>query len=76
LLPEFQRKGIMQEAFTKVLEYGFENLKLKTVEAWLHTNNLRSIKILEKNNFKRDSDAETKMDKTENVDMIIYSLKK
>jgi ribosomal-protein-alanine N-acetyltransferase len=76
LLPEFQGKGIMQEAFEKVVEYVLENLKLKTIEAWVNANNFRSIKILEKNNFKRDNVAENKMDKTENADMIIYSLEK
>jgi ribosomal-protein-alanine N-acetyltransferase len=76
LLPQFQGKGFMQEAFLKVLEYGFENLKLKAIEAVLHEKNLRSIKLLEKNNFIRDFDAENKMDKTENANLIIYSLKK
>ena len=74
LLPQFNGKGLMQEAFVKVIEYGFEKLQLKTIEAWLNVNNLRSIKILEKNNFKRDLEAENKMDKTEYTEMIIYSL--
>ena len=76
LLPQFQRKGIMQEALSKVLVYVFENLKFKTIEAWLNTDNLRSIKLLEKNNFARDFDAENKFDKIDNANMIIYSLKK
>ena len=76
LLPQFQGKGIMQEALSRVLAYGFENLKFKIIEAWLNADNLRSIKLLEKNNFRRDFDAENKIDKIENANMIIYSLKK
>jgi ribosomal-protein-alanine N-acetyltransferase len=76
LLPQFQGMGIMQEALSKVLAYGFENLKFKTIEAWLNTDNLRSIKLLEKNNFTRDFDAENKFYKIDNANMIIYSLKK
>lgn len=76
LLPQFQGKGIMHEAFSKVLEYGCEILQLKTIEAWLHKNNLRSIKLLEKNNFSRDINAENKMNEAESDRMIIYSLKK
>src|SRR5215831_16763561 len=68
LLPQFQGKGIMQDALSKVIEYGFENLKLKTIEAWLSSKNLRSIKLLEKNNFKRDIDSEHKIDKTKEPD--------
>ena len=76
LLPQFQGKGIMQEALSKVLVYVFENLNFKTIEAWLRADNLRSIKLLEKNNFRRDFDAENKIDKIENANMLIYSLKK
>jgi ribosomal-protein-alanine N-acetyltransferase len=76
LLPQFQGKGIMQEALSKVLQYGFENLKLKTIEAWVSKKNLRSIKLLERNNFIRDTNAENKMDKTKEDNMMIYSLKK
>jgi len=76
LIPQFTGQGLMQEALAKVIEYGFEKLQLKTIEAWLNENNLRSINILEKNNFKRDLKAESIMDKTENDNMMIYSLRK
>jgi ribosomal-protein-alanine N-acetyltransferase len=76
LLPQYQGKGLMQEALSKVLEYGFDHLQLKTVEAWLSAKNIRSIKLLEKNNFKRDLDTENKMDKKDEDDLIVYSLTK
>lgn len=53
LLPEFQGKGIMQEVLTSVIEFGFGNLNLKSIEGEVDPNNLRSIKILERNNFAR-----------------------
>jgi ribosomal-protein-alanine N-acetyltransferase len=76
LLPQFEGKGFMQEAFSKVIEYSFENLKLKIIEAWLHEKNVRSKKLLEKNNFTRDFNAESEMNKIENANLMIYSLKK
>ena len=75
LLPQHQGKGHMQEAVVKVVAFGFEKLQLKTIEAWLRKDNHSSLKVLEKNHFKRDREAETRMppeDKTKG--MIIYSL--
>jgi len=75
LLPGFQRRGIMQEAKSAVIEFGFSVLKLRIIDAWLHKDNQRSIKILEKNNFIRDFEAEEKAHKDEeNRNIIIYSL--
>lgn len=54
LLPEFHGKGLMREALTTVMKYSFETMKLKTLTAWSHPDNKRSIKLLEKNNFRRD----------------------
>lgn len=51
LLPEFQGKGIMQEALTAVIEYGFQHMQLNAIEAYTHPNNINSIKLLERNNF-------------------------
>ena len=41
----------MSEAFEPVLNFGFENLELKTIEAFTHKNNVASIALLEKLNF-------------------------
>lgn len=77
LLPSFHGKGIMQEAFSKVIEFGLETLQLNTIEAWTVLPNKSSIKILERNGFKRDIQQESKIDRTvEGPDMIIYSLSK
>jgi ribosomal-protein-alanine N-acetyltransferase len=51
LLPEFQGQGIMQEAISKVIAFGFEVIGLKTIVAQTHLENENSTKLLEKFNF-------------------------
>lgn len=58
LLPEFQGKGIMREVLPKVIDFGFNVLQCKKIDAWPNLENERSIRLLEKNNFKRDAGAE------------------
>jgi len=55
LSPDFQGRGMMQEAMTLVLDYGFKIMKLHTIEANVNPNNLPSIKLLERNNFIREA---------------------
>jgi len=49
--PSYQQKGFMSEAFEVVLEYGFNKMELKTIEAFTHKNNTASIALLEKQKF-------------------------
>ena len=57
------------------ITFGFEVIKLKTIEAYTHKENLKSTKLLEKFNFKRDLAAESKIDFTvENPNTIVFSL--
>ncbi len=51
LKPEFHKKGIMTEAIESVLAFGIHQMKLKTIEAFTHKNNLASIALLNKLNF-------------------------
>ena len=75
LLPQFHGKGIMQEAFLKVMEFGFQTLLLNSVDAWTVQQNKSSIKILERNHFKRNIKLETKIDwSVVGPDCIIFSL--
>ena len=55
LHPSFQGRGLMQEAMTSVLNYGFNTLKLHSVEANVNPMNIRSIQLLEKNDFVREA---------------------
>ena len=77
LLPAFHGKGIMQEAFLKVIEFAFQTLELNSVEAWTTNQNESSKKILERNGFKRNLLLENKIDRAiEGTEIIIYSLPK
>lgn len=53
LMFEHQGKGIMSEAVKSVIEYGFVSMALNLIEAVPYSNNMKSIKLLEKNNFIR-----------------------
>jgi [ribosomal protein S5]-alanine N-acetyltransferase len=51
LMTDYQGKGLMQEALLAVINYGFK-IGFKTINACPNAANLRSIKLLERNNFK------------------------
>jgi ribosomal-protein-alanine N-acetyltransferase len=46
-------KGLMQEALSEVIDYGFEQMRLQTIEAYTHPNNDRSTALLLRNHFKK-----------------------
>ncbi len=76
LLPSSQGKGLAHEALSTIINYGFNTLKFRTMVAYPHSGNERSIKLLEKNNFKRDAALEDEFYKTEpTAKEVIYSLK-
>ena len=52
LQPNFQGMGIMREVLSKIIDYGFQTMKIKTIKAYTHVDNLKSSKLLEKYNFK------------------------
>ena len=52
LLPAYHKKGIMNEALSKVLEFGFETLNLNSIEAFTHKENKASKTLLIKHRFK------------------------
>lgn len=54
LHPDFHGKGYMQEALVKVIEFGFNKMKVKTIEAFTHEDNEPSKKLLLRNNFQQD----------------------
>lgn len=51
LAPSFQNKGIMNEAFKAVLDFGFHTKNFKLIEAFTHNKNEPSKKLLVKNGF-------------------------
>jgi ribosomal-protein-alanine N-acetyltransferase len=53
--PLLQGKGFMKEAIGAVIEYGFQNMQLHSIEANVSPGNAASIKLLEKNHFIREA---------------------
>jgi len=54
LHPQFWRQGIMKEAIQKVLEYGFNVMRLHSVEARLAPENSGSVAVLEATGFVKE----------------------
>jgi len=55
LHPDYWRKGIVTEAVQEVLRYGFDELKLHSIEANVNPKNEPSWKLLEKCGFVREA---------------------
>lgn len=49
--PDHWGKGLMQEAMTAALQFGFEQMQVDTIEAYTHPDNAASVKLLERNGF-------------------------
>ena len=71
LNPEFQGLGIMSEALNSIIDFGFNNLKLYTIDAFTHKENKNSKKLLKKKEFVF---IESRKD-LENDSNIIFELK-
>ena len=69
LLTTFQGQGIMKEAVEKVVDYAFNTIKVKKIEAFLHRDNQSSIKLLEKFSFRNSNEP----DKT-NPELVCFHL--
>ena len=57
LLPGYQGLGIMQEATSKVIDFGIQHIGLNSIKAYTHSENQRSTRLLEKFNFKKENDT-------------------
>jgi len=55
LHPLFQGRGLMNEAMTAVINYGFDSLKLHSIEANVNPSNAPSIRLLERSGFIREA---------------------
>lgn len=47
----YKRKGLMTEAVSAIIDYGFEKLKLHRIEALVGSENIPSLKIIENHHF-------------------------
>ncbi|HEU4716770.1 MAG TPA: GNAT family N-acetyltransferase [Bacteroidia bacterium] len=52
---DFHGTGIMQEALVKAIAFGFQSMKLHSIEAVVDPANIASIRLLERNGFVREA---------------------
>ena len=75
LLPEFHGKGIIPEAAKKVIDYGFNEMKLHSIEAVIDPDNLASERVLQKMDFVKEGHfKESEYYEGRFLDNVIYSL--
>jgi ribosomal-protein-alanine N-acetyltransferase len=75
LLPEFNGKGIIPEAVKEVVDYGFNVMKLHSIEAIIDPENFGSEKVLQKNGFVKEAHLkENEFYNGRFLDTVIYSL--
>jgi len=75
LLPEHQGKGIISEAIKEVVHYGFEVIKLHSIEAIIDPENFASEKVLQKNGFVKEAHLkENEFYDGRFLDTVIYSI--
>jgi ribosomal-protein-alanine N-acetyltransferase len=76
-LPEFNGKGYITEAIKAVVEYGFEQMNLHSIEAIIDPQNIASEKVLQKNGFVKEAHIlENELWEGIYWDTVIYSLLK
>lgn len=77
LLPETHGKGIATEAIQLICEYGFNQMKMHSLEAVIDPENLASARVLEKNRFIKEAHfRENEFYDGKFLDSAIYSLLK
>lgn len=52
--PEFWGKGIMTDSIEAITNFGLEEMKVQRIQATVAIDNFASIKVLEKNGYKRE----------------------
>jgi len=55
ILPEFWRQGYTNEAIKATVNYAFQQMKLHSIEAKIHPDNIASAAILKKNDFVKEA---------------------
>ena len=75
LKPDFWNKGYMTETLNRLIQFGFNDLKLHSFEAEINPKNINSQKVLVKVGFKKEAYfKENRYFKGEYLDSEIYSL--
>ncbi len=71
----FKRKGLMTEAVSSIIDYGFNKLNLHRIEALIGSNNIPSLKIIERHHFTKEGLLRQHYFVTDKFeDSVVYSL--
>ena len=77
ILPQYNGEGIVTEAIKVVLQYGFEDLNMHSIEAVIDPENYASERVLQKNGFVKEAHfLENELYEGKFCDTVIYSLLK
>lgn len=77
ILPQHNGQGIVTEAIKVVLEYGFEDLNMHSIEAVIDPENYASERVLQKNGFVKEAHIlENELWDGKFWDTVIYSILK
>ena len=75
LKPEFWGKGFMKETINRLVDFGFNDLKIHSIEANVNPKNENSIQLLMKLGFKKEAYfRENYLFNDKFIDSMIYSL--
>lgn len=75
LLPEYHGKGIIAEAIKKTVNYGFQVMKLHSIEAIIDPDNFASERVLQKSGFVKEAHLkENEYYDGRFLDTVIYSI--
>ena len=77
ILPQYQGKGYVTEAIKAVMEYGFNQMNLHSIEAVIDPENYASEKVLQKIGFVKEAHIlENELYDGKFWDTVIYSMLK
>ena len=77
LLPEYQGQGIITEAIQLMIDYGFNQMNMHSLEGIIDPANTASARVLEKNGFVKEAHfTENEFYNGKFLDTVIYSLVK
>ena len=74
---KYKRKGLMSEALSKVVKYGFESMKLNRIEAFVGPDNVASLKLIDNLGFTKEGHLRSHyLRDGEYEDSLVFSLLK
>ncbi len=77
ILPQYNGQGIVTEAIQLILEYGFDDLQMHSIEAVIDPENKASERVLQKNGFVKEAHIlENELWDGKFWDTVIYSILK